>query len=79
MCERREGDDVVIMLVGNKTDMSDRRQVSVEEAEKKAEEEKLAASKPVQKEVTMSKHFLESWQQDCQGLKLQQKKSTQIT
>ena len=61
------GDDVVIMLVGNKTDMSDRRQVSVEEAEKKAEEEKLAASKPVQKEVTMSKHFLESWQQDCQA------------
>ena len=35
------GDDVVIMLVGNKTDMSDRRQVSVEEAEKKAEEEKI--------------------------------------
>ena len=29
------GDDVVIMLVGNKTDMSDRRQVSVEEAEKR--------------------------------------------
>ena len=27
------------MLVGNKTDMSDRRQVSVEEAEKKAETE----------------------------------------
>ena len=28
------------MLVGNKTDMAERRQVSVEEAEKKSEEEK---------------------------------------
>ena len=35
------GDDVVIMLVGNKTDMAERRQVSVEEAEKKSEEEKV--------------------------------------
>lgn len=30
------GQDVVIMLVGNKTDMAERRQVSVEEAEAKA-------------------------------------------
>jgi Ras-related protein Rab-6A len=36
------GDDVVIILVGNKTDMAERRQVSVEEAEKKAEEEKVS-------------------------------------
>ena len=32
------GNDVVIMLVGNKTDLSDRRQVSVEEGEEKAGE-----------------------------------------
>lgn len=35
------GDDVVIMLVGNKTDLGDRRQVSVEEGEAKATEEKI--------------------------------------
>mmetsp|Transcript_23052 Transcript_23052/g.38990 ORF Transcript_23052/g.38990 Transcript_23052/m.38990 type:complete len:229 (-) Transcript_23052:284-970(-) len=33
------GNDVVIMLVGNKTDLSDRRQVSSEEGESKASEE----------------------------------------
>lgn len=33
------GNDVVIMLVGNKTDLSDRRQVSSEEGETKASEE----------------------------------------
>lgn len=33
------GSDVVIMLVGNKTDLSDKRQVSVEEGEEKAKEE----------------------------------------
>jgi Ras-related protein Rab-6A len=33
------GNDVVIMLVGNKTDLSDRRQVSTEEGETKASEE----------------------------------------
>jgi len=32
------GNDVVIMLVGNKTDLQDKRQVSVEEGEKKAKE-----------------------------------------
>ena len=32
------GNDVVIMLVGNKTDLSDRRQVSSEEGEEKAKE-----------------------------------------
>ena len=35
------GDDVVIMLVGNKTDMSERRQVSIEEAEKKAQADQV--------------------------------------
>lgn len=35
------GPDVVIMLVGNKTDLSDRRQVSVEEGESKAKDEKV--------------------------------------
>jgi Ras-related protein Rab-6A len=35
------GDDVIIMLVGNKTDLGDRRQVSVEEGEVKASEEKI--------------------------------------
>jgi len=34
------GDDVMIMLVGNKTDLSDRREVSIEEGESKAAEEK---------------------------------------
>jgi Ras-related protein Rab-6A len=33
------GNDVVIMLVGNKTDLPDRRQVSSEEGESKAAEE----------------------------------------
>jgi Ras-related protein Rab-6A len=33
------GNDVVVMLVGNKTDLSDRRQVSSEEGETKATEE----------------------------------------
>lgn len=32
------GNDVVIMLVGNKTDLSDRRQVATDEGEKKAKE-----------------------------------------
>eukprot|EP00127_Corallochytrium_limacisporum_P001646 Clim_evm4s74 gene=Clim_evmTU4s74 len=32
------GSDVVIMLVGNKTDLSDKRQVSIEEGEAKAKE-----------------------------------------
>lgn len=36
---QERGDDVVIMLVGNKTDKSDKRQVSVEEGEKKANED----------------------------------------
>lgn len=35
------GPDVVIMLVGNKTDLSDRRQVSVEEGEELAAKEKV--------------------------------------
>lgn len=35
------GSDVVIMLVGNKTDLSDKRQVSTEEAEKKAKDNKI--------------------------------------
>lgn len=35
------GRDVVIMLVGNKTDLSDRRQVSVEEGEELAAKEKV--------------------------------------
>ena len=35
------GDDVVIMLVGNKTDLSDKRQVSVEEGEAKATEQNI--------------------------------------
>lgn len=32
------GNDVIIVLVGNKTDLGDKRQVSTEEAEKKAKE-----------------------------------------
>lgn len=32
------GSDVIIMLVGNKTDLSDKRQVSTEEGERKAKE-----------------------------------------
>ncbi|CAM0137335.1 unnamed protein product [Umbelopsis sp. WA50703] len=32
------GNDVIIVLVGNKTDLNDRRQVSIEEGEKKARE-----------------------------------------
>ncbi|XP_019343440.1 ras-related protein Rab-41 isoform X6 [Alligator mississippiensis] len=32
------GSDVIIMLVGNKTDLADKRQVSVEEGERKAQE-----------------------------------------
>lgn len=32
------GTDVIIMLVGNKTDLSDKRQVTTEEGEKKAKE-----------------------------------------
>mmetsp|Transcript_10557 Transcript_10557/g.15829 ORF Transcript_10557/g.15829 Transcript_10557/m.15829 type:complete len:156 (+) Transcript_10557:64-531(+) len=35
------GDEVIIMLVGNKTDLSDRRQVSIEEGEDKAKKEKV--------------------------------------
>lgn len=35
------GQDVVIMLVGNKTDISDRRQVSIEEGGDKAKEENV--------------------------------------
>lgn len=33
------GSDVIIMLVGNMTDLSDQRQVSVEEGEERAREE----------------------------------------
>merc|ERR1712224_1155637 len=32
------GNDVIIMLVGNKSDMADKRQVTLEEAEEKARE-----------------------------------------
>jgi Ras-related protein Rab-6A len=32
------GSDVIIMLVGNKTDLADKRQVSTEEGEQKAKE-----------------------------------------
>ena len=32
------GSDVIIMLVGNKTDLADKRQVSIEEGERKARE-----------------------------------------
>jgi Ras-related protein Rab-6A len=32
------GSDVIIMLVGNKTDLSDKRQVSTDEGERKAKE-----------------------------------------
>ena len=32
------GSDVIIMLVGNKTDLSDKRQVSTEDGERKAKE-----------------------------------------
>ncbi|EHB04642.1 Ras-related protein Rab-6A [Heterocephalus glaber] len=32
------GNDVIIMLVGNKTDLSDKRQMSIEEGERKAKE-----------------------------------------
>ena len=32
------GNDVIIMLVGNKTDLQDKRQVSTEDGEKKAKE-----------------------------------------
>jgi len=35
------GNDVIIMLVGNKTDLSDRRQVSTEEGEDKAKQENI--------------------------------------
>jgi Ras-related protein Rab-6A len=35
------GQDVVIMLVGNKTDISDRRQVAIEEGSDKANEENV--------------------------------------
>ena len=32
------GNDVIIMLVGNKTDLQDKRQVSMEEGERKAQD-----------------------------------------
>jgi Ras-related protein Rab-6A len=35
------GNDVIIVIVGNKTDLSDRRQVSVEEGEDKANSESI--------------------------------------
>ena len=35
------GNDVIIVIVGNKTDLSDRRQVSVEEGEDKANKESI--------------------------------------
>lgn len=38
---QERGEDVVIMLVGNKTDLADRRQVAAEEAEAKAGDENI--------------------------------------
>jgi Ras-related protein Rab-6A len=35
------GNDVIIVLVGNKTDLNDKRQVTTEEGEKKAKEFKV--------------------------------------
>jgi Ras-related protein Rab-6A len=35
------GGDVIMMLVGNKTDLADKRQVSIEEGEAKAREVRL--------------------------------------
>lgn len=39
--KRERGSDVVIVLVGNKTDLSDRRQVSTEEGEQMAQENEV--------------------------------------
>ena len=36
--QAEQGTDVIIMLVGNKTDLQDKRQVSMEEGERKAQE-----------------------------------------
>jgi small GTP-binding protein len=38
---QERGDDVIIMLVGNKTDLADKREVSTEDGEKKAKELKV--------------------------------------
>ena len=35
---RERGSDVIIVLVGNKTDLSDKRQVAIDEGERKARE-----------------------------------------
>ncbi|KAH8925757.1 ras-domain-containing protein [Atractiella rhizophila] len=37
-CTSRAGNDVIIVLVGNKTDLNEKRQVTTEEAEKKSKE-----------------------------------------
>ena len=60
------GDDVVIMLVGNKTDLADQRQVSVEEGLAKASEEKVmfigAAESRIQHKAAISTPCLRtSW------------------
>ena len=61
------GNDVIIMLVGNKTDLADKRQVSIEEGEAKAKElnvmfiETSAKSGYNVKQVCATKSFIASF------------------
>ena len=55
---RKQGDDVIFVLVGNKTDLENEREVSVEEGEKKAREMDLMFVETSAKSGYNVKHLL---------------------
>merc|ERR1719197_1838912 len=59
------GNDVIIVLVGNKTDLSDRRQVSIEEGEDKANKEGIMF---IESSAKMSHNIKQLFRQLAQAL-----------
>ncbi|MCP9257429.1 Ras-related protein Rab-6A [Dirofilaria immitis] len=64
------GSDVIIMLVGNKTDLADKRQVSTEEGERKAKELNVMFIETSAKAGTMLSNFSDVLLERCRVLKL---------
>ncbi|EPY50854.1 GTPase Ryh1 [Schizosaccharomyces cryophilus OY26] len=72
------GDDVIIVLVGNKTDLSDKRQVSQEEGEKKANELKIMHMETSAKAGYNVKQLFRKIAQMLPGMENVETQSTQL-
>ncbi|WBW72317.1 Rab family GTPase Ryh1 [Schizosaccharomyces osmophilus] len=72
------GDDVIIVLVGNKTDLSDKRQVSQEEGEKKASELKIMHMETSAKAGYNVKQLFRKIAQMLPGMENVETQSTQL-